>query len=165
VTREGGSERESIKILLEGDSNSNKMNSLGRTPKVTCSALLPSVFQNHVATEVLLILGTNTTSSLDSYMHTATETTREPAVWRRRYDRVWGAVRPPPPGDREILQNSSSKHQNTSRFHQISDQGQAGYQEILVKTKTSPKGLGVVRPATRGGLTSCTQQITPSKNS
>jgi hypothetical protein len=29
----------------------------------------------------------------------------------------------------------------------ISDQGQDGYQEILVKTKTSPKGLGAVRPA------------------
>jgi hypothetical protein len=29
-------------------------------------------------------------------------------------------------------------------------------QEILVKTKTSPKGLGAVRPATTGGLTSCT---------
>jgi hypothetical protein len=34
-----------------------------------------------------------------------------------------------------------------------------------VKTKTSPRGLGEVRPATRGGLTSCTQQRTPSKNS
>jgi hypothetical protein len=48
---------------------------------------------------------------------------------------------------------------------EISEQGQDGYKEILVKTKTSPKGLGAVRPATRGGLTSCTQQETPSKNS
>jgi hypothetical protein len=36
-----------------------------------------------------------------------------------------------------------------------------------VKTKTSPRGLGAVRLATRGGLTSCTQQRlqarTPSK--
>jgi hypothetical protein len=46
---------------------------------------------------------------------------------------------------------------------EISGQGQASYQEILAKTKTSPRGLGVVRPATRGGLTSCTQQRTPSK--
>jgi hypothetical protein len=67
------------KIFLEGDRNSNKMNSLGQTPKVTHSALLPSVCQNHVATEVLLVLGTNTTSSLDSYMNTTTETTRESA--------------------------------------------------------------------------------------
>jgi hypothetical protein len=82
----GGSEWEPIKILLEGDRNSKKMNSLGRTPKVTRSALLPFVCQNHVATEVLLVLGTNTTSSLDSYTNTTAETTRESAVWR-------GAVR------------------------------------------------------------------------
>jgi hypothetical protein len=76
----GGSEWEPIKILLEGDSNSNNMNSLDRTLKITCFALLPSVCQNHVATEVLLVLGTNTTSSLDSYTHTAAEMTREQAV-------------------------------------------------------------------------------------
>jgi hypothetical protein len=63
------------------------MNSLGRTPKITCSALIPSVCQNHVATGVLLVLGTNTTSSLDSYTYTAAETTQE-QVDRR------GAVRP-----------------------------------------------------------------------
>jgi hypothetical protein len=48
---------------------------------------------------------------------------------------------------------------------EISGQGQAGYQKIFAKTKTSPMGLGAVRPATMGGLTSCTQQKTPSKNS
>jgi hypothetical protein len=48
---------------------------------------------------------------------------------------------------------------------EISNQGQAGYQEILAKTKTSPKGLGAVRPATTGSLTSSTQQETLSKNS
>jgi hypothetical protein len=47
----------------------------------------------------------------------------------------------------------------------FSGQGQASYKEILVKTKTSPKGLGAVRPATTGGLTSCTQQRTQGKNS
>jgi hypothetical protein len=46
----GGSEWEPIKNLLEGDRNSNMMNLLGRTPKITRSALLPSVCQNHVAT-------------------------------------------------------------------------------------------------------------------
>jgi hypothetical protein len=55
------------------------MNPLGRMPKITRSALLPSICQNHVATEVLLVLGTNTTSSLDSYTNTTAETTREPA--------------------------------------------------------------------------------------
>jgi hypothetical protein len=29
-----------------------------------------------------------------------------------------GAVRPPPPGNQEILQNTSSEHQNAPRFHQ-----------------------------------------------
>jgi hypothetical protein len=46
-----------------------------------------------------------------------------------------------------------------------SRQGQASYQRILVKTKTSPKGLGAIKPAHRGGLTSCTQQRTQGKNS
>jgi hypothetical protein len=68
------------------------MNSLGRTPKITCSTLLPSVCQNHVATRVLLVLGTNTTSNLNSYMHTTAETTWEPAVWRERLDREWGRL-------------------------------------------------------------------------
>jgi hypothetical protein len=58
----------------------------------------------------------------------------------------------------------STKHLTVSPA-EISNQGQASYQEILAKTKTSPKGLGVVRPATRGGLTFCTQQETPNKNS
>jgi hypothetical protein len=52
----------------------------------------PSVCQNHIATKVLLVLGTNTTGSLDSYTHTAAETTREQAVWRGRLDRVWGRL-------------------------------------------------------------------------
>jgi hypothetical protein len=68
-------------------SDSNKMNSLGRNPKITRSALLPSVCQNHVATGVLLALGTNTTNNLNSYAPTTAETTREPTVQR-------GAVRP-----------------------------------------------------------------------
>jgi hypothetical protein len=56
-------------------------------PKITRSALLPSVCQNHIATGVLLVLGTNTTSNLNTYTHTTAETTRDPTVWR-------GAVRP-----------------------------------------------------------------------
>jgi hypothetical protein len=41
------------------------------------------------------------------------ETTQEPADRKGRSDRVWGAVRPPPPGDQGIPRNSSSEHQNT----------------------------------------------------
>jgi hypothetical protein len=107
----GGSEWESIKILPEGDLNSNEMNSLGRTPKITRSALLPSVCQNHIATGVLLVLGTNITSNLNSYAPTIAETTRETTVQR-------GAVRAPSPGNQGIFQNTSSEHQNAPQFHQ-----------------------------------------------
>jgi hypothetical protein len=55
-TREGGSEWEPIKILLEGDGNSYKMN----TASNTCLRLTTQVGQAHVATEVPLDLGTNT---------------------------------------------------------------------------------------------------------
>jgi hypothetical protein len=81
------------------------MNSLSRTPKITRSALLPFVCQNHVATGVLLVLGTNTTSNLNSYAPTTMETTQKPAVQRGAgADRLgMGAVRPPPPGNQEIL--------------------------------------------------------------
>jgi hypothetical protein len=68
------------------------MNSLGRTPKITRSALLPFVCQNHIAIGVLLVLGTNTTSNLNSYAPTTAETTREQAIQRGRLDRVWGRL-------------------------------------------------------------------------
>jgi hypothetical protein len=58
-TREGGSEREPIKILLEGDGNSNKMN----TASNTRLRLTTQVGQAHVATGVPLDLGTNTQPS------------------------------------------------------------------------------------------------------
>jgi hypothetical protein len=106
------------------------MNSLGRTPKIKRSALLPSVCQNHVATTVILVLGTNTTSNLNSYTLMTVETTREPAVWRGRLDRIWGTVRPPPPGHQEILRNTSSEHQNAPRFYQ---------QKSLVKAKLATR--------------------------
>jgi hypothetical protein len=110
---------------------STKMNSLGGTPKITRSALLPSDCQNHVAIGVLLVLGTNTTSNLNSYAPTTAETTREPAIQRGgRLARVWGAVRPPPPGNQKILRNTSSKHKNAPRFHQ---------QRSLVKAKLATR--------------------------
>jgi hypothetical protein len=118
---------------MRADKNSSRRRSklqqheLARSDtQITRSALLPSVCQNHVATGVLLVLGTKTTSSLDSYTNTAAETTREPADRRGRSDRVWVAVRPPPPGDQENLCKASSERQNTSRFHQ---------QKYLIKAK------------------------------
>jgi hypothetical protein len=54
-TREGGSEWEPIKILLEGDVGSNKMNMTSNTRL----RLTTQVGQAHAATGVLLDLGTN----------------------------------------------------------------------------------------------------------
>jgi hypothetical protein len=51
----GGSEWEPIKILLEGDRGSNKMN----TASNTRLRLTTQVGQDHTATGVLLVLGTN----------------------------------------------------------------------------------------------------------
>jgi hypothetical protein len=58
-TREGGSEWEPIKILLEGDENSNKTNAASNTRL----RLTPKVGLAHVATGVPLDLGTNTQPS------------------------------------------------------------------------------------------------------
>jgi hypothetical protein len=54
-TREGGSEWEPIKILLEGDGDSNKTN----TASNTCLQLTTQVGQAHATTGVLPDLGTN----------------------------------------------------------------------------------------------------------
>jgi hypothetical protein len=51
-------------------------------PKITRSTLLRSVCHNHIPTGVLLVLGTNTTSNINSYTPTPVETTRELAVQR-----------------------------------------------------------------------------------
>jgi hypothetical protein len=74
----GGSEWETIKILLEIDGHSNKMNSVGypksHAPHTTF------VCQNHVATGVLLVLGTNTTCNHNFYTHMTVENNSE-TVW------------------------------------------------------------------------------------
>jgi hypothetical protein len=66
-TREGGSEWEPIKILLEGDGNSYKMN----TTSNTRLRLTTQVGQGHVATGVPLDLGTNT-HTLSTREHSGT---------------------------------------------------------------------------------------------
>jgi hypothetical protein len=55
----GGSEWEPIKIILEGDGESNKMNAASNTRL----RLTTQVGQAHVATGVPLVLGTNTQPS------------------------------------------------------------------------------------------------------
>jgi hypothetical protein len=106
----------------------------------------------------------NTTSNLNTRAPTTAETTRKPAVQRGRLDRVCGAVstRQPRNPPKHLFREPK---RTTVSPTKISSQGHASYQKILAKTKTSPRGLGAVRPATRGGLTSCTQQRTPNKNS
>jgi hypothetical protein len=145
------------------------MNSLGRTPKITRSALLPSVCQNHVATGVLLVLGANTTSNLNTHAPMTAETTRKPAVQRGPVRPGMGAVSHWTASTRQpripLKHLFRAPKRTTASPTKISGQRYASYQKILAKTKTSPRGLGAVRPATRGGLTSCTQQRTPSKNS
>jgi hypothetical protein len=66
-TREGrGSEWEPIKILLEGDEDSNKTN----TASNTCLRLTTQVGQAHVATRVPLDLGTNKQPSEPKHTNT-----------------------------------------------------------------------------------------------
>jgi hypothetical protein len=72
-TREGGSEWEPIKILLEGDRNSNKMNKASNTRL----RLSTQVGQAHVATGVPLDLGTNTQLS-----DPRTQRNNKPRVYR-----------------------------------------------------------------------------------
>jgi hypothetical protein len=66
VNQRGGSEWEPIKILLEGDGDSNKMN----TASNTRLRLTTQVGQAHVATGVPLDLGTNTQSSEPKHTNT-----------------------------------------------------------------------------------------------
>jgi hypothetical protein len=78
-TREGGSEWEPIKILLEGNGNSNKMNKASNTRL----RLTTRVGQAHGATGVPLDLGTNTQPS-----DTRTQRNTKPRVYRpHRSDR------------------------------------------------------------------------------
>jgi hypothetical protein len=72
-TREGGSEWEPINFFLEGDGNSNKMN----TASNTRLRLTTQVGQAHVATGVPLDLGTNTQPS-----DPRTQRNTEPRVYR-----------------------------------------------------------------------------------
>jgi hypothetical protein len=66
ANQRGGSEWEPIKILLEGDGDSNKTN----TASDTCLRLTTQVGQAHVATGVPLDLGTNTQPSEPKHTNT-----------------------------------------------------------------------------------------------
>jgi hypothetical protein len=112
----GGSEWELIKILLERDRNSSKTNSVehrkAHAPHSTFH--LPKPRSHWSATGPK-----NKHYQQPQLLHAHDSGNNSGAgCLEGRPDRVWGAVSPPPPSDREFLRNSSSEHQNTSRFHQ-----------------------------------------------
>jgi hypothetical protein len=98
---EGGSEWEPIKILLDGDRNSNKMNAASNT----CLRLTTQVGQAHVATAVPLDLGTNT-HSLPTRERCGTPNLE--STDPHRSDRWAPPVRPVPAGETEQLSLSDS---------------------------------------------------------
>jgi hypothetical protein len=89
-TREGGSEWEPIKILLEGDGNSNKTN----TASNTRLRLTTQVGQVHTATEVLLDLGTNKQPSEPKHTNTHSGNLHDLLPVLHRSDRWHAPVRP-----------------------------------------------------------------------
>jgi hypothetical protein len=89
-TREGGSEWEPIKILLEGDEDSNKTN----TASITRLRLTTQVGQVHVTTGVLLDLGTNTQPSEPKLTNTHSGNLHGLLLVLHRSDRWTKPVRP-----------------------------------------------------------------------
>jgi hypothetical protein len=63
------------KTLFEGDVISNKMNLVGYHNHML--RMQPSICHNHVATELLLVLGTNSTYRHNFTTHMAAERTRK----------------------------------------------------------------------------------------
>jgi hypothetical protein len=92
-TREGGSEWEPIKIFLEGDGDSNKMNAASNTRL----RLTTQVGQAHVATEVLLDLGTNRQPSEPKHTNTHSGNLHGLMPVLHRSDRWPALVRPMTP--------------------------------------------------------------------
>jgi hypothetical protein len=91
--RGGGSEREPIKILLKGDKDSNKTN----TASNTRLRLTTQVGQVHIATEVLLDLGTNTQPSEPKHTNTHSGNLHGLLPVLHRSDRWPAPVRPVTP--------------------------------------------------------------------
>jgi hypothetical protein len=92
-TREGESEWKPIKILLEGDGNSNKTN----TASNTRLRLTTQVGQAHVATRVPLDLGTNTQPFEPKHTNTISGNLHDLLPVLHRSDRWPAPVRPVTP--------------------------------------------------------------------
>jgi hypothetical protein len=93
VNQRGGSEWEPIKILLEGDEDSNKTN----TASNTRLRLTTQVGQAHAATEVLLDLGTNKQPSEPKHTNTHSGNLHGLLPVLHRSDRWPAPVRPVTP--------------------------------------------------------------------
>jgi hypothetical protein len=89
-TREGGSEWEPIKILLEGDGNSNKTNTASKTRL----RLTTQVGQAHAATGGLLDLGTNKQPSKPKHTNTHSGNLHSLLPVLHQSDRWLAPVRP-----------------------------------------------------------------------
>jgi hypothetical protein len=90
VNQRGGSEWEPLKILLEGDGDSNKTN----TASNTRLRLTTQVGQVHAATEVLLDLGTNKQPSEPKHNNTRSGNLHGLLLVLHQSDRCPAPVRP-----------------------------------------------------------------------
>jgi hypothetical protein len=128
-TREGGSEWEPIKILLEGDGNSYKMN----TASNTRLRLTTQVGQAHVATGVPLDLGTNT-HNLPTRERNGTPNLE--SIHQHRSDRWAPPVRPVPAGETGQLSLSGS-----TLVRPVRRTGQTGHSLKAPKAPNRPTDL------------------------
>jgi hypothetical protein len=118
ANQRGGSEWEPIKILLEGDGNSNKVN----TTSSTHLQLITQVGQDHVATGVPLDLGTNTQPS-----DLRTQRNTKPRIYRPT------PVRPVPAGETRQLSLSGS-----TSVRPVRHTGQTGHSLKAPKAPNRP---------------------------
>jgi hypothetical protein len=124
---------------------------LGRVSKITHSTYNLPFAKNHVATVVLLVLGTNTTCIHNSYTHTPAEMTRKLSGQQGRFNRGKGRLNCLLLGRQETLQNTSFELQNSPRFHPLDPLVKAKLatreswrrpKNPVVKANMVPKDLG-----------------------
>jgi hypothetical protein len=129
ANQRGGSEWEPIKILLEGDRNSNKMNMASNT----LLRLTTQVGQAHVATVVPLDLGTNT-HTLPTRERSGTPNLE--STDKHRSDRWAPSVRPVPAGETGKLSLSGY-----TPVRPVRCTGQTGHSLKAPKAPNRPTGL------------------------
>jgi hypothetical protein len=140
MATEGGSEWEPIKILFEGGDFSNKMNSVGypksHVPHATFR--LPKPRSHWSAT------GPRNKHCRHSFYTRSSGYNLEAIFLGGSVRPGMGAIRPPTPGNQEILWKASSELQNSSRFQPQDPLVKAKLVTIESRWKQElhPKGLG-----------------------